>query len=124
MKLSEEAILHLHDEQIELYGGQLGIRDMDLFKSECVMPYQTFFGEDLFPDVYDKAVRYLFGFATNQVFIDGNKRTATIVTLVFLALNNVELDLDSEMLYDLCMQVANKEISEDEAKEILVERTI
>lgn len=36
---------------------------------------KPFGGQDLFPDIYDKAVRYLFGFATNQVFRDGNKRT-------------------------------------------------
>ena len=82
-KLDDNAILQIHDEQVNLYGGQFGIRDSNLFQSECSMPYQTFCGQDLFPDLYDKAVRYLFGFATNQVFLDGNKRTAAMVTLGF-----------------------------------------
>lgn len=123
-KLDDNAILQIHDEQVELYGGQLGIRDFNLFQSECSMPYQTFYGQDLFPDLYDKAVRYLFGFATNQVFLDGNKRTAAMVTLVFLALNDVELDITDLDLYDLCMQVANKQVEESTVKEYLIFHTI
>ena len=123
-KLDDNTILQIHDEQVELYGGQLGIRDFNLFQSECNMPYQTFYGQDLFPDPYDKAVRYFFGFATNQVFLDGNKRTAAMVTLVFLALNDVELDITDLDLYDLCMQVANKQVEESTVKEYLIFHTI
>lgn len=123
-KLDDNAILQIHDEQVDLYGGQLGIRDFNLFQSECSMPYQTFYGQDLFPDLYDKAVRYLFGFATNQVFLDGNKRTAAMVTLVFLALNDVELDITDLDLYDLCMQVANKQVEESTVKEYLIFHTV
>ena len=123
-RLDEKTILQIHDEQVNLYGGQLGIRDLSLFQSECYMPYQTFYGQDLFPDVYDKAVRYIFGFATNQVFLDGNKRTAAMVALVFLALNEVELDISDMDLYCLCMQVANKQISEYAVKQYLLEHTL
>lgn len=123
-KLNESTILQIHDEQVNLYGGQLGIRDVNLFQSECNMPYQTFYGQDLFPDLYDKAVRYLFGFATNQIFLDGNKRTATMVTMVFLALNNIELNISDLDLYNLCMQVANKEVNEKTVKSYLISRTV
>ncbi len=123
-KLDDNTILQIHDEQINLYGGQLGIRDLCLFESECSIPYQTFYGQDLFPDLYDKAVRYLFGFATNQVFIDGNKRTAAMVIMVFLALNDVELDITDFDLYDLCMQVANRQVEESTVKEYLIFHTI
>ena len=50
-RLSEELILQIHDDQINQWGGLLGLRDDDLFKSQCQMPYQTFYGEDLFPDI-------------------------------------------------------------------------
>jgi death-on-curing protein len=123
-RLSEELILQIHDDQINQWGGLLGIRDDDLFKSQCQMPYQTFYGEDLFPDIYDKAVRYLFGFATNQVFLDGNKRTAAMVTLVFLSLNNVDLDIESQDLYMITMSVANHELDEETVKSYLIEHTI
>jgi death-on-curing protein len=124
IRLTEEHILQIHDDQINQWGGLLGIRDVNLFKSQCQMPYQTFYGEDLFPDNYSKAVRYLFGFANNQIFLDGNKRTAAMVTLVFLALNNIELDLDSQDLYMITMSVANHELNEDDVKEYLIEHTV
>ncbi len=123
-KLTEELILQIHDDQIRKHGGHFGIRDTSLFKSECVMPYQTFLGNELFPDVYDKAVRYLFGFATNQVFYDGNKRTASMVTLVYLELNDIKLDVDELSLYGVTMIAANHEISENEVKLYLIEHTI
>ncbi len=123
IKLSEDQIIKLHDEQVSQWDGHLGIRDVELFKSQCSSPYQTFFGEDLFPDLYDKAVRYLFGFATNQVFLDGNKRTAAIVTLVFLGLNNIELNIDSLELYALTMSVANHETDELAVKSYLIQHT-
>ena len=123
-KLDDKSILQIHDEQVNLYGGQLGVRDLNLFQSECDIPYQTFYGQDLFPNIYDKAVRYLFGFATNQIFLDGNKRTAAMVTMVFLALNNVELDISDLDLYNLCMQVANKQVDESTVKRYLISHTI
>ncbi len=124
IRLNKEMILKIHDEQISLYGGMLGIRDEGLFASQCEMPYQTFYGEDLFPDVYDKATRYLFGFATNQVFIDGNKRTAVMTALVFLVVNGVELDVSNEELYKTSILVANKMITEENVKRFFIEHTI
>ncbi len=123
-KLTEETILQIHDDQINQWGGLLGIRDVELFKSQCIMPYQSFGGEDLFPDIYDKALRYLFGFATNQVFLDGNKRTAAMVTMVFLALNNIILDISDLDLYVVTIAVANREANEEIVKNYLIEHTI
>lgn len=123
-RLSEENILQIHDEQVNLYGGQLGVRAENLFKSQCYSSYQTFDGRELYPDVYDKAVRYLFGFATNQVFLDGNKRTAVMTMLVFLKLNNIVLDISNTDLYSLGMEVANKQVNESDVKFYLKRHTI
>ena len=78
MKLSKEEIIAIHDYYIEKYGGLYGIRDDNLLESQVESPYQIFAGEDLFSSDFDKAVRYMFGFATNQIFIDGNKRTSVV----------------------------------------------
>lgn len=123
-RLSEEDILQIHDEQVSLYGGELGIRDENLFKSQCCSIYQTFDDQDLYPDLYDKAVRYLFGFATNQVFLDGNKRTAVMTMLVFLKLNNIVLDMSDDNLYSLSMRVANKQTHAAFVKDYLIWHTV
>lgn len=117
-------ILALHDQQIAKFGGSYGVLDENVFLSQCYIPYQTFGGEELFPDVYDKAVRYLFGFATNQVFKDGNKRTALITMLTFLHFNGIEIDLASDELAKLTLDVANKILNEEQVKQILIEHTV
>jgi len=38
-------------------------------------------------DIFDLAAEYGYGIARNRGFIDGNKRTAYVVTRVFLVLN-------------------------------------
>ena len=42
-------------------------------------------------DVFDLAAEYGYGIAGKPGFIDGNKRTAYVVTLVFLVLNGNDL---------------------------------
>lgn len=121
IRLTENQILMLHDRGIERYGGSLGIRDENLFKSCCVSPFQTMFGNDLYPDVFDKAVCYLKGFVTNQVFIDGNKRTGAAVAIVFLRANGIELNISSDRLYQFTMDVANNLLTTEEIKSFLVD---
>ena len=121
IRLTENQILMLHDRGIERYGGSLGIRDENLFKSCCVSPFQTMFGNDLYPDVFDKAVCYLKGFVTNQVFVDGNKRTGAAVAIVFLRANGIELNISSDRLYQLTMDVANNLLSTEEIKSFFVD---
>jgi death-on-curing protein len=42
-------------------------------------------------DVFDLAAEYGYGIACNHAFIDGNKRTAYVVTRLFLCLNKHDL---------------------------------
>ena len=84
-----EVVLAIHDQQIAEHGGAGGIRDMGLIESALARPrnlasYST-------ADVFDLAAEYGYGIARNHGFIDGNKRTAYVVTLVFLVLNGHDL---------------------------------
>ncbi len=119
IRITEEQIRILHDKGIMEFGGMPGIRDEKLFKSCCVAPYQTMFGEDLFPDIYDKAIKYLEAFATNQVFFDGNKRTATAAMMLLLRMNGVSPCLSNEQLASICLKLVKGEISKEKIKELL-----
>jgi death-on-curing protein len=46
------------------------------------------------PDLADLAAAYGFGIARNHPFADGNKRTAFVVCLLFLAKNGLDLIAD------------------------------
>jgi death-on-curing protein len=57
-------------------------------------------------DLAEQAASLLWGIAENQPFIDGNKRTALVVTLTFLELNGYVIDLTEDELFNLMYQVA------------------
>ena len=42
------------------------------------------------------AAAYLFHIISNHPFIDGNKRTGAAASIVFLALNGIELEADEQ----------------------------
>jgi death on curing protein len=45
--------------------------------------------------------------------LDGNKRTGLLAALVFLDLNGITIDHDSDALYDLTMGVAEGRLKKD-----------
>jgi death-on-curing protein len=84
-----EIVLAIHDEQIAEYGGSAAVRDQGLLSSALARPQNLHAGGR--PTLADLAAAYAFGVAHDRPFADGNKRTALVVTELFLALNGVEL---------------------------------
>lgn len=106
--LSYDDIVMIHDEMVKMFGGSLGVRDVGLLESVCLSPYQSMFGQDLYPTIIDKAAKYAFDFANYQIFIDGNKRCGLATMTAFLNINGYDLTLSSEQQYFLMMNIANK----------------
>ena len=84
-------VLEIHREQISRYGGDAGVRDMNLLQSALGVPHAQVAGRYLHEDLYEMAAAYLFHIVQNHPFIDGNKRTGAVAALVFLDLNGVTL---------------------------------
>ena len=72
----------IHDILIEKFGGAKGIRDSGALESAISRPYQTFDGQDLYPDPVDKAAAIFESIISNHPFVDGNKRTAYVLMLL------------------------------------------
>ncbi|MEO8196776.1 MAG: type II toxin-antitoxin system death-on-curing family toxin [Thermoanaerobaculia bacterium] len=104
--LSLEEVLALHADQIERYGGTLGLRDPGLLSSALAMPRASFGGKYLHATQHEMAAAYLFHLTQNHPFLDGNKRVGLAVALAFLGLNDLELEADDESLTELVMGVA------------------
>lgn len=81
-------VLAIHDQQIAEHGGINGVRDMGLLKSALARPAQLETYGD--PDVFDLAATYAHGIARNHPFVDGNKRTAYVVCMLFLRLHGFQ----------------------------------
>ena len=82
-------VLAIHEQQIAEHGGALGIRDLGMIESALGRPQNLLLYND--PDIFDLAAAYGYGLAQNHGFIDGNKRTAYVVTRLFFILNGYDI---------------------------------
>lgn len=112
----------MHDKQIEEFGGIYGVRDGGLLDSVSKAPYQSCFGSDLYPSIFDKAAKYLYDFSTYQVFLDGNKRAGLCTASMFLKMNGYELDMNYTQVYEMTMSLANGDIQSLEEISKLLEK--
>jgi death-on-curing protein len=107
-------VLEIHQDQIARYGGDPGLRDLDLLKSALGMPAATFGGEFLHTDMFEMAAAYLYHLVKNHPFIDGNKRVGAVAAIVFLAINGYEFDAPEEDFADMVLAVARGELDKAE----------
>ena len=115
--LTLDDILESHQNQIETYGGSHGIRDIGLLESAIAQPEASFGGQYLHADLFEMAAAYLYHLVMNHPFVDGNKRVGLEAALIFLEINNENLNASDEELVDLVLkttagQVGKREIAE------------
>lgn len=108
--LTTEDVLKLHEWQIATYGGSLGIREIALLNSALAQPNATFGGSYLHATLEEMAAAYLFHIVQNHPFVDGNKRTGLAAALIFLELNDVQIETDNDTLTAMVLSVANGEM--------------
>ena len=109
--LDLDIVLDFHAEQLALFGGADGIRDLGLLESALAPPANKFaYGETDFAVL---AAAYGFGIARNHPFIDGNKRTALASVLVFLGLNGLWIEAPQDEMTAVMLSLAAGEITED-----------
>ncbi|MCK4515140.1 MAG: type II toxin-antitoxin system death-on-curing family toxin [Spirochaetaceae bacterium] len=99
-------VLSILQDQITRYGGEFGIRDLNLLSSAIAVPQASFGGQTLHADLFEMAAAYAFHICQNHPFLDGNKRVAFASALVFLDLNGVNISDPEERLYPMMMKVA------------------
>ncbi|MDT6983911.1 type II toxin-antitoxin system death-on-curing family toxin [Streptomyces lusitanus] len=72
--------------------GEETVRDYGLLDSALARPQSSVFGQDAYPDVWQKAAALMESLARNHALVDGNKRLAWYGTWVFLHMNGHPLD--------------------------------
>ena len=63
--LTLDEVQEMHEQQIELYGGSHGVRDLGALESAVATPQATFGGEFLHPTIASMAAAYLFHITQN-----------------------------------------------------------
>ena len=112
-------VVEIHGNQMGLYGGPRGVRDMGMLQSALAQPEGSFAGQWLHDDIFWMAAAYAFHICQNHPFFDGNKRTALASCLVFLELNDISLDDPGGRLLDATMKMAQGEIGKQRFVQVL-----
>ena len=108
--LGLDEVIEIHHDQIKRYGGRPGILDIGILKSTVAMPSATFDGNYLHTDIYEMAAAYLFHIVRNHPFIDGNKRTGAVASIVFLMLNGIDFHADENDFEEIVLRAAEGKI--------------
>jgi death-on-curing protein len=111
--MDKPEVLLAHSMQLAEHGGSDGIRDETLLDSALAKPRNVFAYSDS-PDLPRLAASYAFGIARNHAFIDGNKRTALVVSEGFLRVNGFKVVSTPEEKYFTFLHLADGSLSEEE----------
>ena len=95
------------------------LRDAGLLASALARPATTLFGSDAYATLELKAAALLESVARNHPLVDGNKRLAWTLTVLFLWINGYRHDMPTDTAFDLVLGVARGELELPEAAEIV-----
>ena len=68
------------------------------------------------------AAAYLYHLVQNHPFVDGNKRIGAASAIVFLAINDIQIEDDEDGLVELTLGVATGQIGKTEIAEFFRSR--
>ena len=106
---------YLTTEDLLLLTRRLGVgpvRDVGLLDSSAGRPRSSAFGADAYPTIELKAAALLHSVAANHCLVDGNKRLAFLAAMVFLDLNEYDVDLTDDEAFEVTMDVASGVLSD------------
>jgi len=109
--IDERDALALHDRLLALDGGAAGVRNVGLLQSALARPQQLDAYGDA-PDTIDMAGAYMVGIVRNHPFVDGNKRTAFVVGVLFLEINGHRFAATEEDATHAVLGLADRTIDE------------
>jgi death on curing protein len=112
--LTLDEILLIHENQLKLYGGDSGLRDMGLLQSALNMPSAGFGDEYFHKDLYEMAAAYLFHLVKNHPFVDGNKRVGFVASYVFLRINGIQVTAIDKAYEELTLDTAQGKVDKSQ----------
>jgi death-on-curing protein len=112
--IDKQQVRAIHARQISEHGGSSGVRDENLLESALARPQNLLAYSEEQPSLERLAASYAFGIARNHPFVDGNKRTALVVSFVFLLLHGIVITATREERYRTFYDLAAGKITEDE----------
>ncbi len=93
--LTLDDALFIHAEQINLFGGMPGVRDLGLIEAALLRPQTGYYG-----DPVEEAAALWESLTINHGFVDGNKRVGFACTDIFLQLNGHRIEAAPQTVID------------------------
>lgn len=93
-------VLAIHEDQVDMYGGSEGVRDLGQLEASLFRPQSGYYR-----DIIAETVALWESLSQNQPFVDGNKRTAFAATYTFLLLNGIALTADADSTWNFLSQL-------------------
>lgn len=104
--LDAKEVQYIHDDIIATIGGLAGNRiDMSIEAVLHRIHFALVYSANL-TSVFDVAAFYAEAISRGHVFLDGNKRTATVCMLDFLDMNDAQVELNTKVLTDEIVDLA------------------
>jgi len=121
--VQQRVVIAAHEESLAEHGGPSGIRDIGMLESALARPKNLYAYAETEPSLHRMAAAYAFGIAANHPFVDGNKRTALIVSLTFLKLNGLQVKAEKADCYLTFYGLAAGTVSEEQLTEWFADKT-
>lgn len=111
---SVEDVLHLHERLVTRFGGVAGVRNRDALEGILEGAWQTYAGEELYPDAVSKAIHLCEQTIRQPPFVDGNKRVALALLGAQLHLSGFTLEVEADDLFLAVTSLVTREWSREE----------
>ena len=122
--LTLQQLLEIHALLIAATDGSTGLRDLGRLEAAIATQTQNVFGEELYSKIVDKAAAMIRGIIGDHPFVDGNKRTAMLTGLTFLAVNGITFAAKPGEIEDFAVEIATMQIDVPQISSWLQERTV
>ena len=120
--LSRDQIDACHQNTIETFGGDPGLRNESGLESAVAQPQQLYHYTEA--DHYDVAAAYAFHIAESQAYVDGNKRTAIAAAAAYLEINGIDTSrLPEQEAYEMMIGISGPARSAGSRSATFSERT-
>lgn len=112
-----DLVLAIHERLLVEHGGPGGVRDDSLLQSALGRPlnHHAYTGAD----IIELAAKYTAAIVQNHPFVDGNKRTAFVVGVLFLELNGYSFTASEEAAAQAVIELAAGRMDEHALYEFL-----
>lgn len=104
VSLDEALVLYAEIRGLTREAVDAEVRDIGLLDSALARPvHAATYGA---ADLAEQAATLIWGIAENQAFLDGNKRLALVVTLTFLEVNGIRLEMSDDEKFQLMIDIS------------------